>query len=69
MGALAVDLPNAVTEAIFMRRALALLYQNGLMKKLRAALSLLPSWGTVSRGTSRKSIPRIAGRIFRKLNT
>jgi len=52
-----------------MRWALALLHQNGFRKRFRAALSLLPSWGMVSRGISKKSILRIVGRIFRKSNT
>ena len=58
--------PYGAEKTDVIRRALAVLHQSGLMKRLRAALSLLPSWGTVSRGTSRKSILRIAGRIFRK---
>jgi succinate-semialdehyde dehydrogenase/glutarate-semialdehyde dehydrogenase len=60
--------PYGAEKTGVIRRALVLLHQNGLMKKFRAALSLLPSWGMVSRGTSRKSILKIAGRIFRKSN-
>ncbi len=57
--------PYGAYKTEIMRRALVLLHQNALRKKLRAALSLLPFWATVSRGISKKSLFRIAGRIFR----
>jgi len=69
--ALANDCPYGLTASVWTRDRktaawLAVLHQEGIGRKLKASLALLPSLSMVRAGVSFKSILKIAARLFRR---